>query len=322
MCAGLFVDASAADRFTRIYQGFIKARLDFDAMGRTNKHLIMKRALAGELHVLATQLARIARGGLHTCDFTFNSQRSALAQVVANFPVYRTYVAGCESAAEDVRYVNWAVGVAKKRSRDPDPSIFDFIQDVLLAREARGKGEAYENAVCAFAMKFQQYHRPGHGQGDGGHDLLSIQPAGVAERSRQRAAPVRRLGPGIPQGQPGARRALAPCPAVHLQPRQQALGRRARAHQRALRNTRRWNLVLARWRKLNRRNRRKLDGIAAPSRNDEYLLYQTLLGIWPFDRSPTKRHLAQLRERVAAYMLKAGREAKVHSSLDQPGQRV
>ena len=317
MCAGLFVDASAANRFTRIYQGFIKTRLDFDAMGRTNKHLIMKRALAGELHVLATQLARIARGGLHTCDFTFNSQRSALAQVVANFPVYRTYVAGCESAAEDVRYVNWAVGVAKKRSRDPDPSIFDFIQDVLLARQARGKGEAYENAVCAFAMKFQQYTSPVMAKAM--EDTTFYQYNRLVSLNEVGSEP-HRFGVSVPAFHKGnqARAARWPHTLLSTSSHDNKRSEDVRARISVLSEIPdQWNLVLGRWRKLNRRNRRKLDEIAAPSRNDEYLLYQTLLGIWPFEQ-PDEAALAQLRERVAAYMLKAGREAKVHSSWINP----
>src|SRR5688500_17921527 len=160
VCSGLFVDTGAADHFTRIYERFIRTRLDLGAMIRTNKHLIMESALSGELQVLATQLARIAKGDRRTCDFTFNSQRSALAQIVASFPVYRTYVSGYESSPEDVRYVDWAVGIAKKRSQAADPSIFDFVRDVMLARHAKGKSEAYQNAVCAFAMKFQQYTSP------------------------------------------------------------------------------------------------------------------------------------------------------------------
>ena len=79
---------------------------------------------------------------------------------------------------------------------------------------------------------------------------------------------------------------------------------------------------LRRWRKLNRGNRRKLDESAAPSRNDEYLLYQTLLGIWPFeqpDDAGTRRNCASASP---AYMLKAGREAKVHSDWINPNERV
>jgi (1->4)-alpha-D-glucan 1-alpha-D-glucosylmutase len=159
-CSGLFVDAAAEDRFTRVYQGFIRARPDLGEMLRGNKHLIMEAALAGELQVLATQLTRLAKGDRRTCDFTFNSLRGALAEIVASFPVYRTYVADCEASPDDVRYVEWAVGVAKKHSKAADTSAFDFVREVLLARQGQGRSEDYRQAVCAFAMKFQQYSSP------------------------------------------------------------------------------------------------------------------------------------------------------------------
>jgi (1->4)-alpha-D-glucan 1-alpha-D-glucosylmutase len=159
-CNGLFVDAGAEERFTRIYHGFIRARPDLGEMLRANKHLIMEAALAGELQVLATQLTRLAKGDRRTCDFSFNSLRDALAEIVASFPVYRTYVADCEASPDDARYVEWAVGVAKKRSKAADPSIFDFVREVLLVRQGQGRSEDYRQAACAFAMKFQQFSSP------------------------------------------------------------------------------------------------------------------------------------------------------------------
>ena len=99
----------------------------------------METALAGELQVLATQLTRIAKGDRRTCDFTFNSLRGALAEIVASFPVYRTYIADCETSADDARYVDWAVGVAKKRSQAADTSIFDFVREVLCRGRPRAR---------------------------------------------------------------------------------------------------------------------------------------------------------------------------------------
>jgi (1->4)-alpha-D-glucan 1-alpha-D-glucosylmutase len=317
VCTGLFVDTRAADRFTRIYQGFIGAHLDFDSMVRANKHLIMERALAGELQVLATQLARIAKGDRNACDFTFNSQRSALAQIVSNFPVYRTYVAGCESSAEDARYVNWAVGIAKKRSDAPDPSIFDFIQDVLLAGQAKGKSEAYQNAVCTFAMKFQQYTSPVMAKAM--EDTTFYQYNRLVSLNEVGSEP-NRFGVSLAafHRENQARATRWPNAMLATSSHDNKRSEDVRARISVLSEIPdQWNLVLSRWRKLNRRNRHRLDKGHAPSRNDEYLLYQVLLGIWPFE-TPDDAALAELQERVAAYMLKAGREAKVHSSWTNP----
>jgi (1->4)-alpha-D-glucan 1-alpha-D-glucosylmutase len=78
-----------------------------------------------------------------------------------------------------------------------------------------------------------------------------------------------------------------------------------------------WRRVINRWSRLNRRHHREVDGQAAPSRNDEYLFYQNLIGIWPLT-SPSEKDLAGLADRLASYMEKAMHEAKVHTSWINP----
>ena len=74
-----------------------------------------------------------------------------------------------------------------------------------------------------------------------------------------------------------------------------------------------WKLMLKRWSRINRSRKRMVDGVEAPSRNDEYLLYQTLIGTWPL-ALPDDAALADYRARIDAYMIKCLREAKEHSS--------
>lgn len=329
-CGGLFVDGGAADQFSRIHQRFLRARPDLDAMMRANKHLIMESALAGELQVLAIQLARIAKGDRDTCDFTFNSLHRALAEVVANFPVYRTYVSGCESSVQDVRYVKWATNVAKSRSHAADNSIFDFVQDMLLARSAKGRSEGFREAVCTFAMKFQQYTGPVMAKAV--EDTTFYQYSRLASLNEVGSEPHRF---GVPLAAfHGANRARAtrwPHAMLSTSSHDNKRSEDVRARISVLSEMPdRWWQALARWSRLNRGSRREpQDGRGkdpndyAPSRNDEYLLYQTLLGIWPFQgqgprESPDEAALAGMAERVCAYMLKAGREAKVHSSWVNP----
>jgi (1->4)-alpha-D-glucan 1-alpha-D-glucosylmutase len=316
-CSGLYVDGSAADRFTRIYEGFVRTRLDFDEMVCTNKHLIMETSLAGELQVLATQLTRIAKGDRSTCDFTLNTLRAALADIVASFPVYRTYVAGCETTPEDARYVDWAVGVAKKRSQAVDVSIFDFVREVLLARHGQGKPEDYRQAVCALAMKFQQYSSPVMAKAV--EDTTFYQYSRLVSLNEVGAEPnhfgvslaaFHRENQARAQHWPHALLASS----THDNKRSEDVRARISALSEM---PDAWHKALMRWSKLNRSKRRKLDIGRAPSRNDEYMLYQILLGVWPFE-TPDAAGLAQLSERIVAYMLKAVREAKLHSSWVNP----
>jgi (1->4)-alpha-D-glucan 1-alpha-D-glucosylmutase len=73
-----------------------------------------------------------------------------------------------------------------------------------------------------------------------------------------------------------------------------------------------WRLLVRRWSRLNRGRKRTLGGAPAPSRNDEYLLYQTLIGCFPGDAG--EQALEVYRQRIEAYMIKAAREAKVRTS--------
>ena len=316
-CSGLFVDSNAEDQFNRIYQGFIRACPDFEEMVRKNKHLIMETSLAGELQVLATQLTRIAKADRSTCDFTFNSLRSAVADIVANFPVYRTYVANDLYSAEDERYVDWAVGVAKTHSQAADTSIFDFVRDVLLARQGRGKSEEYQKAVSACAMKFQQYSSPVMAKAV--EDTTFYQYNRLVSLNEVGGEP-HRFGVSLAafhhENQARARRwphsMLAS--STHDNKRSEDVRVRISALSEMPED---WHRAVSRWSKLNRSKRRKLGTERAPSRNDEYLLYQILLGVWPF-AMPDAAGLLVLAERVSDYMLKAGREAKLHSSWVNP----
>ena len=78
-----------------------------------------------------------------------------------------------------------------------------------------------------------------------------------------------------------------------------------------------WRTAVNRWARLNRRHRREVDGQPAPSRNDEYLFYQSLVGVWPL-APPDDAALRQLVDRLQAYMEKATHEAKVHTSWINP----
>lgn len=318
-CDGLFVDGRAEDRFTRIYQSFIRERPNLEEMMRANKHLIMETSLAGELQVLATQLTRLAKANRHTCDLTFNGLRGALAEIVASFPVYRTYVAASEASQEDTRYVDWAVGVAKKRSLMADTSIFDFVHDVLLARWAQGKNEAEQKAVCDFAMKFQQYSGPVMAKAI--EDTTFYQYNRLVSLNEVGGGPHRfglSLAAFHRENQERARRWPHAMLASSTHDSKRSEDVRARIS--ALSEfPDEWHRAISRWSKLTRSKHRNLGADHAPSRNDEYLLYQTLLGIWPFE-APDAAGLAGLTERVAAYMLKAGREAKVHSSWNNPNE--
>ncbi len=309
----LFVDCSAERRLTRIYQSFTGGNDSFETLAYEAKKLIMQTALASELNVLATRLTRIAVAGRETCDFTLNGLRNALIEVVACFPVYRTYITGNNISTDDRRHIAWAVAVAKKRSPTADTSIYDFIQSVLTTDIAHGRSTSYRQKVESFAMRFQQFSSPVMAKGVEDtafyryHRLISLNDVGGEPR---------RFGLSVTAFHSASRARAARRPhnmlssSTHDSKRSEDTRARINVISEMPAG---WKLMLKRWSRLNRARKRVIDGAEAPSRNDEYFLYQTLIGVWPLVH-PGEAELAELRERVDVYMIKAMREAKEFSS--------
>jgi (1->4)-alpha-D-glucan 1-alpha-D-glucosylmutase len=308
--SGLFVDTTARDKMDRIYRAFVANVAPYEDVVYSSKALILRTALASELNVLSSQLARIARADRNTRDYTLNSLRRALTEVVACFPVYRTYITERPRAA-DRRYIQWAVAAALRRSRAADITVFDFVQTVLLG-SASVAGLAPAEESLAFARKFQQLTAPVNAKGleDTAfyryNRLVSLNEVGGDPRefgftlsafhgaSHDRAThwPHTLLATSTHDSKRAedspAHRCLSELPAA-------------------------WRLAVRRWSRINRSKKIKLEDGPAPSFNDEYLLYQTLIGTWPLEPLDDAR-LATYRARIQAYMGKAVREAKVQSS--------
>src|SRR5690606_26524903 len=152
----VFVDTTAKNALDRAWAAFVgDEAIPFEESAYRGKRLIMHTALAAELTVLSNRLLRIARADRRTRDFTLNTLRQALAEVVACFPVYRTYIAEGPSV-QDRRYIDWAVSHAKRRIPAAEDSIFEFIRNVLLLQPPEDAPEGTIERFRAFAMRFQQ----------------------------------------------------------------------------------------------------------------------------------------------------------------------
>ncbi len=315
---GLFVDSPAVMRMERIYRNFIKDKIDFKDLAYLSRKLIIRVALVSELNVLANRLSRIALSKRRTCDFTLNSLRDALTEVVANFPVYRSYVSTSGVSENDERYIRIAIHLAKGRSPAEDTSVFDFINEVLLNRIAEGQDLPYQNAVATFAMKFQQFTSPVMAKGleDTAfyqfNRLVSLNDVG---------ADLREFGITTAKFHSANEERLCTWPhtmlttSTHDSKRSEDV--RARINVLSEMSGP-WRLHVRDWARLNRKYKRIVNGRPAPSSNDEYLLYQTLVGAMPAalltDQNNNNEGWATFTSRIENYMLKAIREAKQNSS--------
>jgi len=310
---GLFVDQASADRLDRIYRSFIGDDERFTDRVYQSKKLILKVVLASELNVLANLLSKIALADRHTCDFTLNGLRSALAEIIAEFPVYRTYVSACGVSEEDRRYVHQAISAAKRRSSAADLSIFDFIRRILLIDVNGSNSGWYKQAVLRFAMKFQQVTSAVMAKGleDTAfyryNRLISLNDVG--------GNPAQ-FGVGIEEFHSANQERLSRWPhsmlstSTHDSKRSEDVRARINVLSEL---SGEWRLHLRHWRDWNRNKKLTVDGLPMPTRNDEYLLYQTLIGALPATPVDTAGWDTFV-ERIEQYMLKAVREAKEYTS--------
>jgi (1->4)-alpha-D-glucan 1-alpha-D-glucosylmutase len=337
---GLFVDPAQEALFSRIYQRWTGMSPAFHDYVYQKKFLILQVALSGELHMLAHQLDRLSEKSRSSRDFTLNSLRHALREIIACFPVYRSYITS-EALARDRLYVEAAVRQAKRRNPAISSSIFDFVRDMLLLRYPEGADERGRAEQRRFVGKFQQVTGPVMAKGleDTSfyvfNRLLSLNDVGGDPgRFGVPAADLHHFFKERQRQWPHALSATS----THDTKRSED----ARARLNVLTEMpREWLKRLTRWKRLNKRHRADLEGLEAPDRNDEYLLYQTLVGAWPVEagvrgQAPGGRkkeagdgngRVEPARnvpagdgfvKRICEYMTKAVHEAKVHSSWVNP----
>jgi len=315
---GLFVDTAARSRFDRIWRRFSGAEFDFEEAAYRGRRDIARGALASELTVLAGELLRLARADRRTRDYTFNTLRQALAEVAACMPVYRTYI-GRRVSAQDRNFIDWAVRRGRRRSSAADASIFDFVRASLLGQAATGAPAELLAQVRRFAMKFQQFTAPVTAKGVEDtafylyHRLVSLNEVG-ADPGTFGITPRAFHGASADRAARWPHTMLAT--STHDNKRSEDVRQRINVLSEA---PAAWRLLLGRWHTLNRARLRRLNDSEAPSRSDQYLLYQTLLGSFPVD-APQGAGLDAYCTRVEQYLVKAAREAKQLTSWINPDE--
>lgn len=308
----LFIAPQAERPLVRLYTKFTGSRVVFKNLMNECKKLILDVSMSGEMLVLARRLDKISEQHRRTRDFTLESLREALAEVIAGFPVYRSYIRpdSTEVDQDDRRHILVALRLAKRRNPSVDPTIYDFIGSVLLLEDPDGLTAEHKMQRRDFVLRLQQFTGP-------------VMAKGMEDTAFYREFPL--LSLNEVGGQPD-RFALPPeeyhrrCmeqlenwpytmlgTSTHDTKRSEDV--RARINVLSER-PREWEKAVFRWRQLNRKHKRQVEGFHVPTANEEYLLYQTLVGIWPF----VERDKAGLVDRLQQYMIKALREAKVHTS--------
>jgi (1->4)-alpha-D-glucan 1-alpha-D-glucosylmutase len=315
---GLQVDRASRGEFDAIYQAVNPSARDFHTTANSTRKMIMLISLASEINEISYQIERLAERTRRYRDFTLASLTFALREVIACLPVYRTYIAGPEQVQErDRAAIELAVAEAKQRNPRTSESLFEFLCDTLLLRNLPAFRADDRARLVELVRTFQQITGPVMAKGVEDtafysyNRLISLnEVGGQPERFGISVDEFHQLNCARYERWPHAMLATS----THDTKRSEDV--RARINVLSEMPDR-WQAAVARWRALNASKKVAVDGAPAPDANDEYLLYQTLVGAWPiapYDRAT----FGEFRERIAAYMQKATKEAKVHTSWINP----
>jgi (1->4)-alpha-D-glucan 1-alpha-D-glucosylmutase len=289
---GVLVDGSGYEGILAGYRAFTGDDEAWDDLVHRCKLEVLGGSLAADLSRLVARLADICEGHRRYRDYTRRDLREALEEVFANYPVYRTYL-GADGAARpaDRTTIAAATDGARRRRPEVDGELLGFVGRLLAGEE---KGDAERE----FALRAQQL--TGAVMAKAVEDTAFYRFLALVSANEVGADPSR--------------------PATSLDHYHQACGHLHADHPLGLlalstHDTKRsedvrarlavlseipeeWNAAAGRWSAATAQWRSPL-----VDRRTEWLTYQTVVGAWPL--TP---------ERLLAYLEKATREAKVHTS--------
>jgi (1->4)-alpha-D-glucan 1-alpha-D-glucosylmutase len=306
---GVFCRKESVRAFTKLYASFTGLRDDFDVLVTEKKKLILEKYMTGDIDNLALQLKDLSSRDRYGSDITLHGLKRTLSEVMASFPVYRTYVAGETVSKEDQASVQKALEKARKRNPGLSHEL-DFVERFLLLRFEKDLSQEEKTQRLAFVMRFQQFTGP----------LMAKGVEDTALYVYNRLLSLNEVG-GNPQAFGFSVKEFHEANLKRLMQWPQALnatsthdtkrGEDIRARLNALSESpEEWERRIKAWGRINRTKKNKVKGLDVPDRNDEYFLYQTLIGAMPFEKDAFPEFVSRVKD----YVIKAVREAKVHTA--------
>jgi (1->4)-alpha-D-glucan 1-alpha-D-glucosylmutase len=310
---GIFCDRKNEKAFKRIYSGFTGLTISYEDLVAEKKRLIIGKHMAGDIDNLAHMMKRISSRHRHGSDITLYGIRRALVEVMALFPVYRTYINQDTFSERDKAYIKEAV----RKAMHTNPGLFnelDFIEQFLLIRFGEYLSEDEKKECIDFIMRFQQFTGPLMAKGFEDttlyvyNRLLSLnEVGGNPNKFGISVEEFHDFNKKRSKAWPNSMNATS----THDTKR----GEDVRARINVLSEIpEEWGANIRKWAKLNENKKKIINGKSVPDRNDEYFLYQTLIGAFPFYEEEYDDFVVRIKN----YMIKAIREAKVHTAWLKP----
>lgn len=312
---GIFCKKENEKKFDRLYSNFIRSRLGYRELVSDKKRLIMGKHMAGDIDNLAHLLKEVSSRDRSGSDVTLYGLKRALVEVMAHFPVYRTYIHKADAGETDRAFIQSAV----EKAEQSNPGLLHelrFIRKFLLLEFKDYVPEEEKRRWVDFVMRFQQFTGPLMAKGFEDtalyifNRLLSLNEVGGSpETFGVRVDEFHRFSQSRCRDWPHTLNATS----THDTKR----GEDIRARLNVLSEMpQEWEENIKTWNRINAKHKTKVQGLRAPDRNDEYFLYQTLVGAFPF----SDRDYPEMKERIRRYVVKAVREAKVHTAWLKPDQ--
>ncbi|HVS31429.1 MAG TPA: malto-oligosyltrehalose synthase [Thermoanaerobaculia bacterium] len=308
----LFVDPDGLQKLTRFYRSLTGITSSFDDMCYERKKQVISELFPGEMRQLGKRLGELSMRDRNARDFTPSELLAALVEITASMDVYRTYIRDTEPGDEDRACIRAAIEEARVRAGSTmDFRLFQFLQCVLLLDPPSYLHGERDNWL-AFVRRWQQF--TGRVMAKGVEDtafynynrLISLNDVGGHPGREGDFDPVEEFharNERIQRDWPDTMNATS----THDTKRSEDVRARINVLSEIPEV---WEREVKRWSAMNT----SLRSSGFPDPNEELLLYQTLLGMWPVDSD----ELEEVPERLRQYLEKASREAKTHTNWISP----
>ncbi|MBU1862321.1 MAG: malto-oligosyltrehalose synthase [Candidatus Omnitrophica bacterium] len=310
---GLFCNKEHDRIMSKTYYKYTGLFLPYEDLVYEKKRLIIGKHMAGNIDNLAQHVKKISAKERFGRDITLYGLRRALVEVMALFPVYRTYINNESFGENDQGYIKKAIEKAKEKRPELWYEI-NFIEKFLLLQYDSSLSGEEKTEWLYFVMSFQQQTSPLMAKGF--EDTILYIYNRLISLNEVGGNPIR-FGYTVEEFHDFNKKRYEVMPysmnatATHDTKR----GEDVRARINVLSECAdEWRYHLKQWTKLNRTKKTKVNTTYIPTANDEYFLYQTLLGTYPFYDEPYYAH------RIKHYSIKAVREAKVHTAWIKPDE--
>lgn len=316
----LFVSREQGEALAEVYEKFIGRSIDFNQSLYEKKKFFALVHLASEVNELGDRLDRISEEHTRFRDYTRNNLTLAIREVIAAFPVYRTYISPREPVSErDRKYIEIAIEKAKSKTPAVDTAVYEFLKKILLLDLDPETPPEQEVQYRDFVLRFQQLTGPVMAKGfedtslyiynrlislnevGGNPTVFGISPEEFHRRNLER-------NKRWPHGFVAS--------STHDTKRSEDVRMRINVLSEMPVE---WKSRIDRWAIWNQTHKTALQDDFMPGKNTEYFIYQTLIGIWP-DHFPPEMDFAAFQDRMQEYFLKAAREAGVYTNWMKPNE--